>query len=37
MDINPKDFIAGDQFELADHIVKSKADVVFFLTNWVDS
>jgi len=37
MDINPKDFIAGDKFELADHIVKTKADVVLFLTNWVDS
>ena len=36
MDINPKDFTSG-KHELADHLVKTKADVLVFLTNWVDS
>lgn len=36
MDINPKDFTSG-KYELADHILKTKADVLVFLTNWVDS
>lgn len=36
MDINPKDFASG-AFELADYMVKTKADVLLFLTNWVDS
>jgi hypothetical protein len=36
MDINPKDFTSGE-FELADFILKSKSEVLLFLTNWVDS
>lgn len=37
MDINPKDFKVFDNYELADFVVKTKADLVLFLTNWVDS
>ena len=36
MDINPKDFTSG-QFEFADFAVKEKAEVILFITNWVDS
>jgi protein N-terminal amidase len=36
MDINPKDFTSG-KYELADHVVKTKADVLVFISNWVDS
>ena len=36
MDINPKDF-SSDDWELANHVVKTESDVLLFLTNWVDS
>jgi predicted amidohydrolase len=36
MDINPKDFTSGE-YELADFIVKNKAEIMLLFTNWVDS
>lgn len=36
MDINPKNFTSG-QFEWAEYALKEKAEVLLFLTNWVDS
>lgn len=37
MDINPKNFASFENYELAEFVVKSKVDLVLFLTNWVDS
>jgi hypothetical protein len=36
MDINPKDFTSGE-YELADFVVKKKAEITLLFTNWIDS
>lgn len=36
MDINPKNFTSGE-YELAEFALKEKAEVILFMTNWVDS